>query len=97
MTDNSRYKLYYNDDGSVICYAITPPLFLTQYITVTAEEFATCDHNVTVHNGKILKNQDARWRLSPSDTGTPCDPEDISIVVDFGKEHILWEHTLVNK
>jgi hypothetical protein len=97
MTDNSKFKLYYNDDGTVICYAMTPPLFLNQYINITAEEFARCDHTVRVHNGKILRSQDAHWRLTESDSGTPCDPEDVSIVVNFGQEHILWEYTLVNK
>jgi hypothetical protein len=82
-------RLYYDDHGV--------PLFYSQedvpgnYIDVTPEQYQLADMAVRVKNGKITnptaKNQ---LKLMPSSTGTPCDPTDVSIVVDPDTEHQCW-------
>ena len=97
MIDNSRFKLYYDDEGDPICYSMDD-LEYPNWIQVTPLEFAVCDLNIKVHKGKILKMKDTRWLLQISDSGTPCDPTDVSLVVNENVEdHVYWNYKLVSR
>lgn len=83
------WRLYYNEAGN--------PLFYTQedkpgnYINVTPEQYQRASMNVKVRNGQLVELKTNRTKkLMPSETGTPCYPTDVSIVVSLDKEHQCW-------
>jgi hypothetical protein len=83
------YRLYYNDNGL--------PLFYSQedlpgkYIEIDQATFARSPSNVCVVDEKLtyIKTSIA-LRLHPSETGTPCHPTNVSIVVDPAEPHTRW-------
>ena len=83
------YRLYYNEQGRPLFYSMED--LPGTYIEVDAETFARSNTNVRVRNGKIVE---VTWqttaRLEPSNTGTPCHPQDVAIVVDINTPHQCW-------
>ena len=86
-----EFRLYYNEAGNVIHYSMEdlPGTFLViDRLTFDQQRF-----DVRIKDGKIVKlNHPASWKLAPADSGTPCHPEDMSIVVSKdaeNKQH--WE------
>jgi hypothetical protein len=75
------FRLYYDDDGYPVSYSMED--LPGRYIEITAEQYAESNHRVRVQNGQIVKQQHARTsKLAPSQTGTACCPEDVTIVTD---------------
>lgn len=83
------FRLYYDDQGIPLFYSMED--LPGTYIEIDAETFARSATNVRVRNGKIVE---VTWqttaRLEHSDSGTPCDPGDVSIVVDIDNPHQCW-------
>lgn len=73
-------KLYYNEQGYPIVY--TTDTLDGNYIEVDAETFAVASHRVRVVNGELKHIPPAVYihKLTPSDTGTQCHANDISVV-----------------
>jgi hypothetical protein len=75
------YRLYHDQTGV--------PLFYTMedlpgtYIEITQQQYANSQTNVRVRDGKIIP---VTWQITqkvtPSDTGTLCHVQDVSVVVD---------------
>lgn len=84
------YRLYYNDSGT--------PLFYSQqdlpgkYIDITPEQYAQHNMSVRVIDG-VLKPRppQAPPKLVPGEPGTPCDPNDVSVVVGEHQAHQKWK------
>lgn len=83
------WRLYYDDTGN--------PLFYTQedkpgnYIDVTPEQYQRASMQVRVKTGKLVELTNKRFKkLMPGETGTPCYPTDVSIVVLPENEHQCW-------
>jgi hypothetical protein len=83
------WRLYYNEAGV--------PLFYTQedkpgnYIDVTPEQYQRASMQVKVVDRKLVELTTKRTRkLMPSETGTPCYPSDVSIVVPETDQHQRW-------
>lgn len=83
------WRLYYNDSGI--------PLFYTQedkpgnYIDITPEQYQRASMRVRVRNGKLIElNTNPTKKKIPADTGTPCYPTDVSIVVSVDRPHQCW-------
>lgn len=83
------WRLYYDEAGA--------PLFYTQedkpgnYIDVTPEQYQRASMQVKVVNRKLVELSTKRTRkLMPSETGTPCLPADVSIVVPPTEQHQSW-------
>lgn len=83
-------RLYHDDHGH--------PLFYSQedlpgkYVDVTPDQFMIGSMRVRVRDGKLIENQRlATPKLVPADSGTPCHPQDITIVVTENKPHQRWQ------
>ena len=82
------WRLYYNESGEPIAYSMED--MPGTYIEVDAETYALTSLNVRVQNGQLIKLQQAVRRLAPTDTGTPCHPDNVAIVVSDTEPHQRW-------
>ena len=85
------YRLYYNDNGSLICYSMED--LPGNYIELDVDTYRRSPSNVRVVDGKLKEFQPKGLvtKLKPGGPlGTPCHPADISIVVDQNQPHIKW-------
>ena len=83
------YRLYYDDTGLPLFYTMEQPP--GKYVEIDLETFARAPANVRVVDGKLTYPKTAAaLRLHPNNTGTPCHPNNISIVVDETQTHIKW-------
>jgi hypothetical protein len=83
------YRLYYNEQGE--------PLFYTMedepgtYIDIDADAFARSATNVVVQDNKLFEIVNTTTvKLQPSDTGTPCHPDDVCIIVPETNKYQRW-------
>ena len=83
------WRLHYDDAGL--------PLFYTQehkpgnYIDVTPEQYQRASMRVRVREGKLIElNSTPIKKKVPSQTGTPCHPMDVAIVVPESEPHQCW-------
>ena len=76
------YRLYYNDDGTPVCYSMED--LPGNYIEIDAETYHRTPANVRIVNGKLkeIKLAGLVKKLVPGDCGTACYPRDICIVTD---------------
>ena len=82
------WRLYYNAAGEPITYSMED--LPGTYIEVDAETFARSPQNVRVREGQLIELKFAVRRLVPTDTGTPCHPDNVAIVVDETEPHQRW-------
>ena len=85
------YRLYYNIDGTPIHYTMED--LPGTYIEVDPETFAIASMNIRVQDGKLiwLANKTTTKKLVPSNTGTPCYPNNVAIVVPESQPHQKWK------
>ena len=84
------YRLYYNDSGKPLFYSHEDQP--GKYIDVTPEQFALQDLQVRVVDGVLKpRAQPLPPKLVPSDTGTPCHPNDVAVVVSTQQEYQRWK------
>ena len=83
------YRLYYNDDGTPIVYSMEE--LPGKYIEVDQATYSLANYNVRVVDGKLIKiiPKTISRKLTPG-TGTPCDPSDVSVVVNETNPHVKW-------
>jgi len=83
------YRLYYNDDGSLLCYSMED--LPGNYIEIDAETYGLRSSNVRVVDGKIKEIKPASLvkKLTPGEHGVACDPRDICIVTT-NEPNIIW-------
>jgi hypothetical protein len=83
------YRLYYSDAGDPLFYSHED--LPGKYIDITPEQFALQDRSVRVVDGKIVRRQTARMsKLVPSESGTLCHINDVTIVV-AGQPGQYWK------
>jgi hypothetical protein len=85
------YRLYYNDDGSPVCYTMEE--LPGNYIDVDINTYLVGSHNVRVVDQKLIHLPTAglvtKLRSNAS-TGIACDPQDVCVVVDENMSHVKW-------
>jgi hypothetical protein len=96
MTQESKYRLYYNSDGSPRYYSMEN--LKGTFIYVDQQTFENSRYDIQVINGKIRslsENIASKYRpvLTESETTIRTDPTDISIVVGQTSNFILWDYT----
>ena len=81
------YRLYHDEHGSPLFYSMED--LPGKYIEVDVATFSASPSNVRVVNGKItyLKGNTI-LKLKPGSVGTPCHPQNVSIVVEDTQPHI---------
>jgi hypothetical protein len=86
-----EFRLYYDDKGQVICYSCEK--LEGQYIVIDALTYAIARPDVRIIDGKIstVAPDAVVYKLMPSDDGTACASEDISIISDGSIETTKWK------
>jgi hypothetical protein len=84
------FRLYYNELGEPVSYSMEH--LPGNYIEIDAETYARSSSRVRVIDGKLVHivPKKPTSKLKPSRTGTPCLPENVSIVVLDQQPHIKW-------
>ena len=83
------FRLYYDDNGYPIVYSMED--IPGNYIELDPETFARRNMRVCVRDNKLIElNTNPMTKKVPADSGTPCYPTDVSIVVSESQEHQCW-------
>lgn len=84
------YRLYYNEDGTPICYTMED--LSGKYIEVDQTTYTLADYSVRVVDEKLIKIIPKRTvqKLSPNTHGTSCDPRDVCVIIGQEHPHIKW-------
>ena len=83
------YRLYYNEQGYPLFYSMEDAP--GNYIEIDKETYRSASSYVRVVNGKLITIDISQVsKLKPGDTGTACDPRNVSVVVDETQPHIKW-------
>ena len=86
-----EYRVYYEDDGTVICYSMDD--LPGKYIEIDLETYQKAPISTRVVNEKLIEFDPPRAtrKLSPSnEAGTPCDPDNVAVVVDETMPNTRW-------
>jgi hypothetical protein len=88
ITATPTYRLYYDDQGFPLFYSMEA--VPGNYIEIDAKTWH--DSNITrVVDGKIIQHKSSIIsKLVPTDIGTACDPNDITVVVAETVPHVKW-------
>lgn len=82
------YRAYYNDQGWVETYTMED--LPGNYIEVDQPTYVLTPRARVVNNKLVLIDPAKTYsKLVPGDTGTPCHPADICVVVD-NEPHTKW-------
>ena len=83
------FRLYHDDQGHVLFYSMED--VPGTYIDIDAETFAMQHTNMRVRDGKLIEiARTTSAKIIPGNTGTPCDPTNVSIVVSEQQPNTKW-------
>lgn len=89
------YRLYYDEQGRPITWTMED--LPGNYIDIDLALYREQPRHIVVQNGKIVRVDPEYMvpRLRPSTTeGTPCHPNDVTVVVNADQPHTLWRYGL---
>jgi len=84
------YRLYYNNDGTPICYTMED--LPGEYIEIDQETYAIASYNVRVVNNQLIKINPKKivQKIIPTNQGISCDPRDVCVIIGEEHPHIKW-------
>lgn len=88
-----EFRLYYDENGSVICYTCDD--LPGNYLTVDSTTFIEARYDVKVIDGELVRNYHQLYvsKLVPTteqENSTKCSKTDISIIADENIESQNW-------
>ena len=83
------FRLYHNTDGTPLFYSMED--VPGTYIEIDQATFARGATNVRVRDGRLVE---VAWatttKLVPSNSGSPCHPDNVAVIVAEDQPHTLW-------
>ena len=90
-----EFRLYYDDNGNVLCYSADSTGPDANYIIVDTQVYAEGRVDIKVVDGKITKPSGRLVisKMIPDNEGTRCAIEDITIIVtdEYSGETMNWK------
>lgn len=87
-----EFRLYYDDNGNVICY--TCDELEGNYLIIDHDTFSQCRHDIKIIDGEIINLSSATYisKLVLDSNGISCAKEDITIIVDndYSGKVLTW-------
>jgi len=83
------YRLYYDADGVPLFYSMEDRP--GTYIEIDQATFARGATNVRVRDGRLIEITWATTtKLVPDNSGSPCHPDNVAVIVAEDQPHIRW-------
>ena len=83
------FRLYHDAEGRPLFYSMADEP--GTYIELTSEEYHRSSANVRVRDGKLVKvTWQTTFKLVPGNSGTPCHPDNVAVVVTEDQPHTKW-------
>jgi hypothetical protein len=83
------YRLYHDDQGRPLFYSMEDQP--GTYIEIDQATFALGSMNVRVRDGKLIEITWATTtKLVPGNSGSPCHPDNVAVIVAEDQPHIRW-------
>jgi hypothetical protein len=83
------FRLYYDAEGRPLFYSMEDRP--GTYIEITPEQYHRNNSNVRVRDGRLVEiTWSTTTKLVPGNSGTPCHPDNVAVVVAEDQPHIRW-------
>ena len=83
------FRLYHDDGGNPLFYSMEDQP--GTYIEIDQETFAHNSMNVRVRDGRLVEVVwSTTFKLVPGDSGSPCHPDNVAVVVAEDQPHTKW-------
>lgn len=88
-----EFRLYYDDNGDVICYSSDNTVYPYKYVVIDAKTYAEGRPDLKVINEKIVRKTSRKFisKYVKSNEGIKCLRDDISIIATDEKNTTTWK------
>jgi hypothetical protein len=83
------FRLYHDANGMPLFYSMED--LPGTYIEISQEQYYYNASNVRVRDGQLVKmSWSTTIKLVPGNSGTPCHPDNVAVVVTESQPHTRW-------